>query len=450
MAVTDRLRGMATRLYEGATEPIWFGDRKVYSVTGFVMGVRTRIVDLPGFWVHGEISDFKYQKHLSMVYFTLKDPENGYCIRCTLGRTRFEQIGIQLQDGDTVHVFGRPDIYAPQGSFQLRAQTIEHTGRGLLMQQLEALKEKLFHEGLFEQERKLPLPFLPRRVGVITGADAAAQGDFVRNITERYPPVKLVMCETLVQGERAAPLLVAALRNLDAIEDVDVIVITRGGGAFEHFLPFCDERLCRTIAACTTPVVSAIGHEKDNPISDYVADLRVSTPTAAARTVVPEYARVVDNLYSLQGAGRRRIVERIERRTTTVASLRGRLTARAPHRFVTERKAYIAQCRQRALTLVSARIERQRATLAHHRKGLEAVGRSVETKRRRVGALGEQLRALSPQQVVARGYALVRTLNGTIIRTPQEITDGTRVALTLSGGSLSATLNEVERSEHDK
>ena len=204
-------------MYEGATEPLWYGERKVWSVTGFILGVRSRIVDIPSLWVEGEISELKVPRagqRLSTVFFTLKDPHNGFMINCTIPKSRFEALKLDLRDGDLVQCFGRPDIYAARGTFQLRVQGMEHAGRGLILQQLEALKAKLEAEGLFDESRKRPLPYLPRRVGVITGAGAAAQGDFLRNVYERFPPVKLVMIETLVQGERAAPMLVAALRRM--------------------------------------------------------------------------------------------------------------------------------------------------------------------------------------------------------------------------------------------
>lgn len=433
---------MVGELYAGATDPVWFGDRKVYSVTGFVLGVRSRIVDLPSFWVQGEISDFKHQRHLSMVYFTLKDPENGYNMRCTMRRSRFESLDIQLTDGDKVHVFGRADLYAPQGSFQLRAQSIEHTGRGLLMQQLEELKVKLAAEGLFDDSRKRALPFLPRRVGLITGSDAAAQGDFLRQIVERFPPVKIAMVETLVQGDRAAPQLIAALRKLQQVDDVDVIVITRGGGAFEHFLPFSDERLCRAIAACPKPVVSAIGHEKDSPLSDFVADLRVSTPTAAARTVVPDYRQLVDHLDRARTSIRRRGTDRFERRVTSLAAQRARLTNRSPEKVVRDRQRFVSQLRMRATTLMGQRLTRSAAALVRDRRDLNrcAAARIGKAQSRQQIAI-EKLRTLSPVSTLARGYSIVRREHDRqLVRSSHDVRLGERVTMTLARGELAATV----------
>lgn len=435
-------------MYDGATEPLWYGERKVWSVTGFVLGVRSRIVDIPSLWIEGEISELKVPRpgqKLATVFFTLKDPNNGWMVSATMPKRRFEALKLDLRDGDLVQCFGRPDIYQRRGTFQLQVQGMEHAGRGLILQQLEALKAKLDAEGLFDESRKQPLPFLPRRVGVITGAGAAAQGDFLRNIYERFPPVKLVMIETLVQGERAAPMLVAALRRMQQIEDVDVIVVTRGGGAFEDFLPFSDERLCRAIAACPKPVVSAIGHEKDSPISDNVADLRVSTPTAAARTVVPDYADVTAGLERAKVSMTRRTEEHVRGRLERVTMLRARLADRSPARFVEERRTWIASLGDRSRGLVAARIERGRETIARDRRDLE---RGLEARLARwqahlSGTMG-RLTALSPTAVLDRGYSIVRGANGAVVRDVSDVSVGDSVQVTVGRGMLRTTVDEVE------
>lgn len=435
-------------MYEGATEPLWYGERKVWSVTGFVLGVRSRIVDIPTLWVEGEISELKVPRpgqKLATVFFTLKDPNNGFMVSCTMPKARYEALRLSLGDGDLVQCFGRPDIYTARGTFQLRVQGMEHAGRGLILQQLEALRAKLQAEGLFDEERKRPLPFLPRRVGVITGAGAAAQGDFLRNVRERFPAVKLVMCETLVQGERAAPMIVAALRKMEKIDDVDVIVITRGGGAFEDFLPFSDERLCRAIAACRTPVVSAIGHEKDSPISDHVADLRVSTPTAAARTVVPDWHEVTGRLGRAQLAMRRRGAEHVRSRRERSAMLRHRLTDRSPARFVEERAKWIDSLRVRSTQVLARRIADGRVALARDRRDIDRCFqvRLAEHGGRLHAAVG-RLRALSPRAVLDRGYSIVRGPDGELVRDARDVAAGVGVQVALARGTLHATVDEVE------
>ncbi|MCB0879068.1 MAG: exodeoxyribonuclease VII large subunit [Thermoleophilia bacterium] len=435
-------------IYEGATEPLWYGERKVWSVTGFTLGVRSRIVDIPSLWVEGEISELKVPRpgqSLRTVFFTLKDPNNGWMVSATMPKARFEALKLDLRDGDLVQCFGRPDIYQQRGTFQLRVQGMEHAGRGLILQQLEALKAKLQAEGLFDESRKRPLPFLPRRVGVITGAGAAAQGDFLRNVYERFPPVKLVMCETLVQGERAAPMLVAALRKMQQIEDVDVIVITRGGGAFEDFLPFSDERLCRAIAACPKPVVSAIGHEKDSPISDNVADLRVSTPTAAARTVVPDYAELTGRLTRAQQSMRRRGSDHVRLRGERIAMLRARLADRSPARFVEERRRWIEAVRDRARATMDQRIEVARTAIDRDRRDLRRVLRvRLDERGARLTAAVGRLRALSPTAVVERGYAIVRGADGRVVQGVGDVAAGDQVQVAVAHGTLHATVDEVE------
>lgn len=456
-------------LYPGATEPIWYGDRKVYSVTGFSHGIRKLVNDLPLYWVEGEVSELRHQAKYSLVYFTLKDPNNGFVLNCTMPRGKFEALRLNIQNGDLVQVNGRAEIYLARGTFQLKVLTMEHAGRGLLMQQLEALAAKLEAEGLFSPDRKQPLPFLPRRVGVVTGADAAAQGDFVRNVQERYPPVKLVIVETLVQGDRAAPQVVAAIRKLDAMEDIDVIVVTRGGGAFEDFLPFSDERVCRTIAAARTPIVSAIGHEKDSPISDHVADLRVSTPTAAARTVVPEYAVLLEQLARAHTSLTRRGSDRLAQRVSSLASMRVRLDARSPARFLDERRRYLTGLARRSRGRLDAVVTQRRHALALRRRGLATIGPRIDRAhaalardhrdlvrlsatrvsdhRARHAALLATLRALSPRATLARGYAIVRSGpagDGPIIRDAAAQTPGDAVTIALHSGTLRATIESAE------
>ena len=432
-------------IYEGATDPTWYGERRVWSVTGFTLGIRSRITDIPTLWVEGEISELKVPQRVQTVFFTLKDPNNGFMLSCTIPKARYLALGLDLRDGDLVQCFGRPDIYAARGTFQLRAQTLELAGRGLLLQQLEALKARLEAEGLFDDARKLPLPYMPRRVGVITGAGAAAQGDFLRQVYERYPPVKLVMVETLVQGDRAAPQVIAALRKLEAVDDVDVIVVTRGGGAFEDMLPFSDERLCRAIAACTTPVISAIGHEKDSPISDFVADLRVSTPSAAARTVVPDYREVTTALERAHVTLRRRCNEHVRSRVERVAMLRGRLDGRSPLRFVTERKLLVDAIRARATQVMERRLDTARGALEREHRRLDRATRlGLEQRGLRQRAAFARLRALSPRAVLDRGYAIVRGgADGRVVRDAAELAIGERVQVTLGHGTLRAQVEET-------
>src|SRR5436309_9168718 len=269
-------------------EAIQYGDRKVYAVAAFNRGVAEWLQRLPTVWVEGEVTELRRNPRWQSVFFTLKDPADGACLGATIGRGRFDALRLDLRDGERVHVFGRPELFEARGDFRMRALSIERFGLGDHLAALERLKKKLAAEGVFE--RKRPLPFLPRRIGLVTGNDAAAKRDVLATITARFPAARVVVAETYVQGPFAATAMIDALRDVCAADGVDVVVLARGGGSFEDLLPFSDERLVRAVAACPVPIVSAVGHEQDTPLCDLAADARASTPTAAARLVVPDAA----------------------------------------------------------------------------------------------------------------------------------------------------------------
>src|SRR3954449_10203947 len=273
-----------------------YGDRKVFSVSAFNRGIATWLQRLPTVWVEGEGTERKRHERWQSVFFTLKDPTDGACLGVSMPRGQFDGLRLELADGDRVHVFGRPELYAARGEFRLRALSIERFGLGDHLAALERLKRKLAGEGLFAAERKRPLPRFPRRIGLVTGNDAAAKRDVIASIQARFPPARIVVAETYVQGPRAAAAVVEALAAICAAPEVDVVVVSRGGGSFEDLLPFSDERVVRAIASCPLPVVSAVGHEQDTPLCDLAADARASTPTAAARLVVPDAAQLRERL----------------------------------------------------------------------------------------------------------------------------------------------------------
>ena len=268
-------------------EAIEYGDRKVFSVAAFNRGIASWLERLPTVWVEGEITELRRQARWASVFFTLKDPEAGACLAVQMPRGQFDGLRLDLVDGERVHVFGRPELYEAKGELKLRALSIERFGLGDHLAALERLKRKLAAEGLFEERRKRALPRLPARIGLVTGNDAAAKRDVLVAIRTRFPPAHVVVAETYVQGPRAAVGIVEALRAVCAA-GADVVVVARGGGSFEDLLPFSDERLVRAIAACPVPVVSAVGHEQDTPLCDLAADVRASTPSVAARLVVPD------------------------------------------------------------------------------------------------------------------------------------------------------------------
>jgi exodeoxyribonuclease VII large subunit len=378
--------------------PIEYGDRKVYTVSGFNRGIADWLTRLPTIWVEGELTDLRRQDRWQSVFFTLKDPADGSCLGVQMPRGQFDALRLDLTNGERVHVYGRPELFEARGEFRLRALSVERFGLGDHLAALERLKRKLAAEGLFSVERKRPLPRFPRRIGLVTGNDAAAKRDVITSISTRFPPARLLVAETYVQGPRAASAIIAALRELCDAPEVDVIVLARGGGSFEDLLPFSDERLVRAVAACPLPVVSAVGHEQDSPLTDLAADVRASTPTAAARLVVPDLTELLERLARSRAAlaeGTRRTLEREQR---ALAQMHDRLR-RAP------------------LLLV----ERRRAALE------QTAGR---------------LWALSPRATLERGYAIVRS-EGVILRDAEGLAGGDQVDIELGQGGFGARVEET-------
>jgi len=380
-------------------EPLLYGDRKVYTVSAFNRGVASWVARLPSIWVEGEVTEFRRQQGWQSVFFTLKDSTDGACLSVSMPRGRFDGLRLDLADGMTVHVFGRPELYEARGVFQLRALSIEPLGLGAVLAGLERLKQKLAAEGLFAPERKRPLPVLPRRIGVLTGNEAAAKRDFVTAVQARFPAANLLVAQTYVQGQAAPTAIAETMQTLAREPEVDVIVLTRGGGSFEDLLPFSDERVIRAVAECDVPVVSAVGHEQDTPLCDHAADVRASTPTAAARLVVPD---------------ERELRERLD--TARAALARG----------------------------AGAALERARSSLTRDRERLDrAPALLVERKRAGLEGLVGRLEALSPRKTLARGYAIVRTDNG-IVRSSAELESGSRVDVELAEGGFGARVEETK------
>jgi exodeoxyribonuclease VII large subunit len=374
------------------------GDRKVYTVAAFNRGVSLWLGRLPEVWVEGELTELRRNARWARVFFTLKDPATGSCLSASIARSRYDRLDLRLEEGEKVHVLGRAELFEAKGELALRATTIERAGLGAHLAALERLRRTLAAEGLFADERKRALPRYPRAVGVVTGTDAAARGDIVTAIRTRFPPARLVVAETRVQGRGAPEAICRALAAVAGHPAVDVVVLTRGGGSFEDLLPFSAEPVVRAVAASPVPVVSAVGHEQDAPLCDLAADVRASTPTAAARLVVPDLDELVAGLGRSRDAleaGVRRLLERDRER---VARLAERLRA-AP-----------------ALLL-----ERRRAA---------------------VEVAGARLRALSPAATVARGYAIVRA-GGAVVREAAAVRPGEAIDVELAAGSLSARVDEV-------
>ena len=379
-------------------EPVLYGDRKVYTVSAFNRGVARFLGRLPVVWVEGEIQELRRNAAWATVFLTLKDPKTGATLKVTIARTTFDRLELGLAEGETVHAAGRAELYELKGELGLRASTLERMGLGGHLVALERLKRELTAEGLFAPERKRRLPLVPRAVGILTGADAAARGDFVSTIGRRFPATKAVVCETRVQGRGAPEAIVAGLRALAAHPEVDVVVLTRGGGSFEDLLPFSAESVVRAVATCPVPVVSAVGHEQDTPLCDLAADARAATPTAAAALVVPD-----------------------ER----------------------ELRATLETCKQRLGVSIRTLLERDATGLERHGERLRAAPRLLfERRRSAIDHSGARLQALSPLATLARGYAVVRA-GGEAVRTAEAVSAGDRLEIELAAGALGARVEEV-------
>src|SRR5438132_6646455 len=327
-------------------EALQYGDRKVYSVAAFNRGVADWLTRLPSVWVEGEITELRRHARWQSVFFTLKDPSDGACLGVTIPRSRFDALRLDLANGDRVHVLGRPDLYEARGDFRLRALSIERWGLGDHLAALERLKRRLADEGLFAPERKRALPRLPRRVGLVTGNDAAAKRDVLTTIRSRFPAARVLVAETYVQGPLAAQAIVDALDELCSAPEVDVIVLARGGGSFEDLLPFSDERLVRAVASCSVPTVSAVGHEQDTPLCDLAADARASTPTAAGRLVVPDLHELLERLGRSRSSLQHSVRRALERERQRLVHARARLD-RAPALALEPRRTRLEQARAR-------------------------------------------------------------------------------------------------------
>jgi exodeoxyribonuclease VII large subunit len=373
-----------------------YGDRKVFSVSAFNRGIATWLQRLPTVWVEGEVTELKRHQRWQSVFFTLKDPADGACLAVSMPRGQFDGLRLELADGDRVHAYGRPELYAARGEFRLRALSLERFGLGDHLAALERLKRKLAAEGLFSAERKRALPVWPRTIGLVTGNDAAAKRDVLTGIQTRFPPAHVVVAETYVQGPRAAGAVVETLRRLCEMPGVDVVVVARGGGSFEDLLPFSDERLVRAIASCPVPVVSAVGHEQDAPLCDLAADVRASTPTAAARLVVPDLGELHERLDRARSG-----LERGARRSLDLKV--GRLD----------------QARDRLRRAPALLVERRRAGLE------QAAGR---------------LRALSPRATLNRGYAIVRA-DEAIVRSAAAVESGEQIEVEVGDGRFGARVD---------
>ncbi|KQX58852.1 MULTISPECIES: exodeoxyribonuclease VII large subunit [unclassified Streptomyces] len=358
---------------------------------------------LGAIWVEGQITQLSRRPGAGVVFLTLRDPSHDISIGVTCYRQVFDAVADVVSEGARVVVHAKPEWYAPRGQLSLRAVEIKPVGIGELLARLEQLKRSLAAEGLFALDRKRPLPFLPHRIGLVCGRASAAERDVLENARRRWPAVAFEVRNVAVQGVKAVPQVVQAVKELDAHQDVDVIIVARGGGSVEDLLPFSDEQLVRAVADCRTPVVSAIGHEPDSPLLDLVADLRASTPTDAAKKVVPDVGEELDRVRGLRDRALRTVRGLLDREERGLAHALARPVMEHPQRMVEVREDEVAALLARSRRVLGHLLDRADSELSHTRA---------------------RVRALSPAATMERGYAVLQRADGTVVRSPEEVTEG--------------------------
>jgi exodeoxyribonuclease VII large subunit len=374
-------------------------------------------------WVEGQVSQVNRRAGSGTVFLTLRDTLADVSVTVTTPRATLDAMSPPLVEGASVLVHARPSFYAARGSFSLAAREIRAVGLGELLARLERLRQLLAAEGLFAAERKRPLPFLPRRVGLVTARGSAAERDVVENARRRFPGVVVETAYATVQGHRAAAEVIAALERLDAHPEVDVIVVARGGGSIEDLLPFSDEALVRAVHRLRTPVVSAIGHEPDQPLLDLVADVRASTPTDAAKLVVPDMAEEVNGVTWARDRLRQVITQRIAREQEWLAQLRSRPAMADPRNLLSARADELDELLARARRTLSHRLDRAADDIGHQRA---------------------RARALSPLATLQRGYAVLQDADGHVVTSVAQATAGAAVSVRVADGRIHATTDRVE------
>ena len=367
-------------------------------------------------WVEGQIAELT--KRGNTAFLTLRDPVAAVSVRVICARTVLDAADPAPAEGARVVVWAKPDLNTARGSFSLTGIEIRAVGIGELLARLDRLRRSLAAEGLFAPERKRPLPFLPATVGLICGRDSAAERDVLRNAAMRWPAVRFQVEEVAVQGLYAVTEVTDALRRLDADRAVQVIIIARGGGSVEDLLPFSDETLIRAVAASQTPVVSAIGHEQDNPLLDLVADVRASTPTDAARRVVPDVAEQLALVRQHRARARRALAGRLDREWSWLADVRSRPVLSDPLREIDRREESVTALAERARRSFAAGLQRASDDVGH---------------------LSGRLLALSPAATLRRGYAIVQTRDGNVVRRAADVTAGERLMVRFADDQLTVT-----------
>ncbi|GAA2511785.1 exodeoxyribonuclease VII large subunit [Kocuria salsicia] len=367
----------------------------------------------PDAWVEGQVIEVNQRARVS--YVTLRDLQEEVSVNVTLFQREMARLERPLERGSRVVVNLKADFYVKTGRLSMLGRDIRPVGLGDLLERLERLRRALAEEGLFDPAHKKRLPVLPHRVGLVTGRNSDAEKDVVRNATNRWPGVEFEIREVPVQGTGSAKAVIQALQELDGMDAVDVIVIARGGGAFEDLLSFSDESLLRAVFAARTPVVSAIGHENDQPLLDYVADVRASTPTDAGKRIVPDVQDERLRLLQARAALDRAVSTLIDREQQGLATMRSRPSLSQPDGMILIREEDLDRWRSRAWSAANAQTLRARDA---------------------VGQMRARVRALSPQQTLDRGYAVVQTADGSVLTDAADAAPGQSLSVRLARGEL--------------
>lgn len=404
-------------------------QRKVYPVSAvnrYVKQLLQQDMILSGLWVSGEISNFK--RHSSgHLYFTLKDREGSVAAVMFAGDAR--SLAFRPQDGQQVQVQGYISLYEKTGQYQLYVRKMEQQGSGQLYQAFEALKQKLQAQGLFDMERKKPIPVYPRKIGIVTSPTGAAVRDMIQIARRRHPGVQLVLYPALVQGMEAAPTIVKGIRKLDRMPEVDVIIVGRGGGSIEDLWPFNEEMVAMAIAQAQTPIVSAVGHETDFTIADFVSDLRAPTPSAAAELTVPDVRSILGQMDGLEQRRYRAIQRKQLTYRQQLALLWQKVQAGDPRRKLDELRQQLDMQEQRQLHLWKQCMQQRQYRLEH---------------------LSNSLELLSPQHQLDKGYAMVMDEEGRIVSAVEQVAKGQALRIQMKDGKIAATVEAVQKTRQQR
>ncbi|QDP77794.1 exodeoxyribonuclease VII large subunit [Nocardia otitidiscaviarum] len=414
-AVTDTGAVNAAKSERGASSP-----ENPWPVRTISIKVAQWIERLGAVWVEGQITQINLRPGTRTAFLVLRDPAADMSLSVTCDPELLRNSPVPLQEGSRVVVYGKLSFFTGRGTMSLRVTEIRPVGIGELLARIERLKGLLAAEGLFDERLKRPIPFLPRRIGLITGRASAAEHDVVTVATQRWPAAKFEIRNTAVQGPTAVPQILEAIAALDAHPEVDVIVLARGGGSVEDLLPFSDETLCRAIVSAKTPIVSAIGHEPDNPISDYVADLRAATPTDAAKRVVPDAAAEMALLRELTERAAAALRGWVDRESRALAQLRSRPVLAEPLRLLDQRYDEAERLRTAGRRAVEHLLTAESTTTRHLREKLTAVG---------------------PAATLARGYAVVQRVTGSerhVVRSIDDSPAGSQLRIRVADGAVTA------------